>query len=294
MEPKTFTQLGTFSVLILGPLFLLTLIFTFTFGPSDIMPRIITGLVSLTMGVCLLIFYKLTIIIDDTHLSFKLGAGLVSRKFPLASIKECKAVRNNPMTGIGIRLYSNGWLYNVSGLGAIELTFNNKKSRIRIGTDKPDEIAQLVTARLDKESPVTTPEKDFIEKSGYWMVAIVLAALFLPVILVLSGRRETKTELLENGIQISGIYGVDINYNDIKLLDTLPQLPAIKLRTNGYALGGTLKGNFRLQDKTDVKLFVEKGSPPFIYIETEQYKIYLNNKVPSLTRELYAGIKNKQ
>ena len=294
MEPKKFTQFGTFSVLILGPLFLMTLFFTFTFGPSDIMPRIVTGLVSLTMGICLLIFYKLTIIIDDTHLSFKLGAGLVSRKFPLSGIKECRSVRNNPLTGIGIRLYSNGWLYNVSGLGAIELTFKNKKTRIRIGTDKPDEIAQLVTARLDKESQGTAPEKDFIEKSGYWMVAIVLAALFLPVILVLSGRRETKTELLENGIRISGIYGVDINYKDIKLLDTFPQLPAIKLRTNGYALGGTLKGNFRLRDKTDVKLFVEKGSPPFIYIETEKYKIYLNNKVPSLTRELFANIqKNK-
>jgi len=294
METKKFTQFGTFSVMILGPLFLLTLIFSITLGQSDIMAKIISGFVALTMGICLLIFYKLTIIIDDTHLSFKLGTGLVSRKFPLASIKECTAVRNNPLTGIGIRLYSNGWLYNVSGLGAIELAFYNKKSRIRIGTDKPEEIAKLVSEKLGKESPVTTAEKDFIEKSGYWMVAIVLAALFLPVILVVAGRRETKTEFKENGISISGIYGIDINYNDIKQLDTLPQLPAIKLRTNGYALGGTLKGNFRLQDKTDVKLFVEKGSPPFIYIETEEYKIYLNNKVPSLTRELFAGIKNKQ
>jgi hypothetical protein len=294
MEAKKYTQFGTFSVLILGPLFVLTLVFAFTFGESDIMPKIITGFVSLTMGICLLIFYKLTIIIDDTHLSFKLGAGLVSRKYPLASIKECTAVRNNPMTGIGIRLYSNGWLYNVSGLGAIELTFKNKKSRIRIGTDKAEEIAKLVSERLGKDSPGTAPEKDFIEKSGYWMVAIVLASLFLPVILVVSGRRDTKTEFMENGISISGIYGIDIDYKDIKQLDTLPQLPAIKLRTNGYALGSTLKGNFRLRDKTDVKLFVEKGSPPYIYIETEKYKIYLNNKIPSRTRELFTGIKNKQ
>jgi len=294
MEAKKFTQFGTFSVLILGPYFVLSLVLAFTLGSSDMMGKVIAGVVALTIGICLLIFYKLTIIIDDTHLSFKLGAGLVSRKFPLASIKECTAVRNNPMTGIGIRLYSNGWLYNVSGLGAIELTFNNKKSRIRIGTDKPEEIAKLVSGKLGKESMVTTPEKDFIEKSGYWMVAIVLAALFLPIILVVSGRRETKTEFMENGISISGIYGIDINYKDIKQLDTLPQLPAIKLRTNGYALGGTLKGNFRLRDKTDVKLFVEKGSPPYIYIETEEYKIYLNNKIPSLTRELFTGIKNKQ
>jgi hypothetical protein len=292
MEAKKFTQFGTFSVLILGPFFVISLVIAFTLGSSDMMAKFIAGGVALTMGICLLIFYKLTIIIDDAHLSFKLGIGLVSRKFPLASIRECSSVRNSPFTGIGIRLYSNGWLYNVSGLGAIELTFKSKKSRIRIGTDRPDEIAALVNSRLGNES--STPEKDFIEKAGYSLIIIVLAAIFVPVILVLVGRRETKTELNDTGITISGMYGNSINYQDIKKIDTLTQLPAIKLRTNGYALGGTLKGNFRLQDKSDVKLFVEKGFPPYIYIETEKYRIYINNKIPSRTRELFTGIKNKQ
>jgi len=294
MQPKKFTQFGTFSVMILGPLFLLTLVLALILKPSDIMGKVITGFVSLSMGICLLIFYKLTIIIDDTHLSFRLGIGLVSRKYPLADIKECKPVKNNPLTGIGIRLYSKGWLYNVSGLDAIELTFKHKNPRVRIGTDKPEEIAQLISERLGKDSPGTAPEKDFIEKSGYWMVAIVLVSLFLPVILVVSGRRETKTELKETGISISGIYGISINYQDIKNLDTLLQLPSIKLRTNGYALGGTLKGNFRLDDKTDVKLFVISDSPPFILIKTDDYKIYLNYKDPSRTRELFRIIEKNR
>jgi hypothetical protein len=290
MEPKKFTQSGTFSVLVLGPLFLLTLILALILKPSDIMGKAILGFVSLTMGICLLIFYKLTIIIDDTHLSFKLGAGLVSRKYPLASIKECSAVRNNPFTGIGIRLYSKGWLFNVSGLGAIELTFKNKSSRIRIGTDKPEEIAQFVSGRLGKEFEAIAPEKDFIEKSGYWMVAIVLVSLFLPVILVVSGRRETKTVLNETDINIKGMYGISISYKDLIKLDTMSRLPGIKRRTNGYALGGTLKGNFRLDDKTDVKLFVVSDSPPFIFIETNEYKIYLNYPDPGRTRELFRMI----
>lgn len=290
MEPKKFTQFGTFSILVLGPLFLLTLILALTLKPSDMMGKVITGFVALTMGVCLLIFYKLTIIIDDTHLSFRLGCGLVSRKYPLANIKECNPVKNNPLTGIGIRLYSKGWLYNVSGLYAIELTFKNRSTRVRIGTDKPEEISQLISERLGKENPGTAPEKDFIEKSGYWMVAIVLVSLFLPVILIVSGRRETKTELNETGINISGLYGISINYHDIKNLDTLPTLPPIKLRTNGYALGGTLKGNFRLDDKSDVKLFVTSDSPPFIFIETNEYKIYLNYPDHGRTRELFRMI----
>ena len=287
MESKKFTQFGTFSVVILGPLFLVTLVLAIVLRPPEIMMRVVLGFVSLTMGICLLIFYKITIIVDDTHLSFKLGAGLVSKKYPLSSIKECKAVKNNPLYGIGIRLLSNGWLYNVSGLEAIELTFKNKSSRIRIGTDKPEEIALLVSSKTGTGPANTVYEKDFIEKSGYWLAVIVIASLFLPVILILTGRRENEVIEDNSGFEIKGMYGLTVNYLDIKKLDTLTVLPKISRRTNGYALGQTLKGNFRLSDKSNVKLFVSTDSPPFIFIETSEHKIYFSYKDPALTRKLY-------
>lgn len=45
-------------------------------------------------------------------------------------------------------MISNGWFYNVSELKAVELQFNNRESIIRIGTNKPDEVSQLIQSLI--------------------------------------------------------------------------------------------------------------------------------------------------
>ena len=96
----------------------------------------------------LLFFYKLTICIDSKKVSFQLGVGWFGRSYPLSEIKSCKPVRNSIFYGIGIRLIPGGWLYNVSGFKAIELKFHNRRKVVRIGTDKPEEVADLVESAI--------------------------------------------------------------------------------------------------------------------------------------------------
>ena len=108
--------------------------------------------VALTMLVCLVIFYKLTITIDSESVSFRLGIGLISRKYYISDIQSCKAVRNSFIYGIGIKKIPGGWLYNVSGLNSIELTFKNKGSKVRIGTNNADTISSIVNLMLRKEN----------------------------------------------------------------------------------------------------------------------------------------------
>jgi hypothetical protein len=292
METKVFKQVGTFSLLVLGAFFIITGIMAVLMKPEDGVVDFVLIMVMITLGICLLTFYKLTIIIDDINLSFKLGIGLFSRKYKLSDIKECRAVKNNPLTGIGIRLYSKGWLYNVSGLGAIELTFSNKASRVRIGTDRPEEVAAYVNSKLGFGTP-SSPEP-FNVKAGYSMAVIVILALFAPVIILLSGRRETKADAGNDSLILSGIYGITINYAEIISVDTLTDLPDIKRRTNGYSLGGVLKGNFRLADGEDVKLFVETSSHPFILIKTTNVKpVYISLREPRETRALFSILSKK-
>src|SRR5688500_17243371 len=45
------------------------------------------------------------------------------------------------------------------------------------------------------------------------------------------------------------------------------RLPPIELRTNGFAVGGTLRGNFRLTGLGTGQLFVNRGDPPFVVIK---------------------------
>jgi hypothetical protein len=296
MTPKTYTQFGTFSVAVMVPILILLVIMLIITGLNDPVPSIVMIFVIVTLIVCLLIFYKLTIEIDDTHVAFKLGTGLVKRKYALKDIEGCRPVKNSLLYGIGIRLTSDGWLYNVSGLYAIELTFRNKKSKIRIGTDKPEEVAETINKLLKNPGTGSGYETAFdsSNRSGnYILASIILLGLALPIILIISGGRGTKLEFSDSSFAIKGTYGFNVDYSKIILIDTISSLPKIKVRTNGYVLGNTLKGNFKLYDQTKVKLFVEEGIPPYIHIKTDATDLYLNFKDPVATSDLYKKIKTR-
>jgi hypothetical protein len=293
MTSKTYNQFGTFSVAVMLPILIFLIIMLLVTGFNDRVPALILIFVIITFIICLLIFYKLTIDIDDTHLAFRLGIGMVKKKYALKDIAECRPVKNNVLYGIGIRVTADGWLYNVSGLYAIELTFKNKKSKVRIGTDKPEELSQTINKLLN--NPVSGSAYDTAfdssNRSGYFILAsIILLGLALPTILIISGGKDTKIEFSDSAFTINGIYGLTVDYSTIIRIDTTRSLPKIKARTNGYAFRNTLKGNFKLFDKTKVKLFVEDGVPPYIFIKTNETDLYLNFKNPSVTVNLYKKI----
>jgi len=102
-----------------------------------------TVIVLIVIGIVLSQFYSLTVTISETHLEVRFGRGLIRKKFRLQDIKSCQAVRNSWYYGWGIRLTPHGWLYNVSGLSALEIELNNGKT-YRIGTDVPSELERAI------------------------------------------------------------------------------------------------------------------------------------------------------
>lgn len=150
MTTKKFTQLGTICIAVFLPILIMEGIVLYKTGISDDPKFIILSLVWILIFFCLLTFYKMTIRIDGNAISFKFGIGWFGKTYPLSEIESCEAVRNHWLAGIGIRWLGNGWLYNVSGLKAIELRFKNKKSVVRLGSNKPDEICENLRKYLQK------------------------------------------------------------------------------------------------------------------------------------------------
>ena len=286
---KKYTQKGIFSIVVMLSSILLCIVLLFITGFEEIITVVILSFCILVFIICLLIFYKLTITIDDTHLTFIMGIGLIRRSYPLSDIESCKPVRNSVIWGTGIRLTSFGWLYNVSGLSAVELSFKNRKSRIRIGTDRPEEVAEAVKAKI-----TDVQAGSFYEKSGkrgiFFTVTLLAAFILILIVIFMSGRKDTELTFSDSGLTISGMYGLTINYADIIQADTLTAFPGIRTRTNGFASGGILKGHFKLQDQSKVMLFIRKGIAPYILIKTRETTIYLNFGNPAKTREVYAKI----
>ncbi len=104
---------------------------------------IVLNTVSYVFLLFVLLFYSLTVSIDETHVKASFGIGLLRRKILLSEIKSAEATRNKWYYGWGIRfLGSEGWMFNISGLDAVKFELKNGK-KFRIGTDEP---AKLVAA----------------------------------------------------------------------------------------------------------------------------------------------------
>ena len=99
----------------------------------------VPAVVAAVLVFILIVFRSLTIEIDASELRCFLGDGLVRRRFPLSEIASARPVRNKWYYGWGVRWIPSGWMFNVSGLDAVELTLASGK-RFRVGTDRPREV----------------------------------------------------------------------------------------------------------------------------------------------------------
>ena len=81
----------------------------------------------------------------EGELRWRFGAGLIRKRVPLDQIISARAVRTNWIEGWGIHLSRYGWLYNVSGFGAVAIQMKNGQ-HFALGTDEPEKLM----ARLQK------------------------------------------------------------------------------------------------------------------------------------------------
>lgn len=121
-------------------------------------------------------------------------------------------------------------------------------------------------------------------------IIITLAALLFAGGVMFFSSQPARVTLLDQGIQIHGIYGEIYPWESIKSLRLMEDLPRIEMRTNGSALGSNLKGHFQTKEFGSVKLFVNSQTPPFIYLETDQGRTIFNLNDPDVTREVFSNI----
>jgi hypothetical protein len=113
---------------------------------TDFYPLTLATLI--IMLIVLGIFSRLTVIVDDQMIKIQFGLRVIRKVFQLKEIEAYGVVKNPWYYGWGIRYTPRGWLFNVSGLSAIELQLTSGK-RYRIGTDDPDNLAKALGKALN-------------------------------------------------------------------------------------------------------------------------------------------------
>jgi len=93
------------------------------------------------------LFHSLTIELTGEELRWRFGPGLISKRVPLTEIASVKIVRTLFLEGWGIHLSRFGWLYNVSGRGAVAIVLRNGK-KFALGTDEPEALCAIIQQNL--------------------------------------------------------------------------------------------------------------------------------------------------
>lgn len=140
------TQFGWVTV---GACAAIILLFEWLPLPARAQRELLFAAPMLVVAVVVALFGALTVEVDDLSVQLRFGIGLIRKSFSLADIASCRAVRNRWWWGWGIRLIPGGWLYNVSGLDAVELAMRNGKV-FRIGTNEPHALKDFIQGKLNK------------------------------------------------------------------------------------------------------------------------------------------------
>ncbi|HEY0262368.1 MAG TPA: hypothetical protein VGB95_05035, partial [Chitinophagales bacterium] len=226
METKTFSQFGTTSVILVVGTFLFVIAFLLSQHPlNELHNYSILPVSAVCLGV-IFFLYKLNITVSGEYVEHSFSIGLWKCKYKLSNIKSVKPVTNSWFSGYGIRwIPINGFLYNVSGNKAVELEFYDRKGVVRIGTDKPEEVATLINSLI-----ASNPSADEIEyvQTQNWTKPLgifgVIFAIGLVAIVSYPEFIDTETQLGNEILIIDGMEGFDIPYSSIKTLDTLVSL----------------------------------------------------------------------
>ncbi|MCB0163326.1 MAG: hypothetical protein KDI79_03805 [Anaerolineae bacterium] len=109
--------------------------------------NVIVLVVLIILLITLGLFATLTVSVDNRLIKLYFGVGLIRKYFVLKDIETYRVVKNPWYYGWGIRYTPHGWLFNVSGLSAIELHMRNGK-QYRIGTDDSAGLAKAIDEAL--------------------------------------------------------------------------------------------------------------------------------------------------
>jgi hypothetical protein len=137
MKTYRHTQFGSAIVVTCGAIALVLLVAALS---SPVRSLWIACVVLLISGA---FFSTLTITIEDGILRASFGPGLIRKRVKLADVASVRPVPVRWWYGWGIHLTPRGWLYNVSGWKAVEITLRNGR-RFCLGTDEPENLQKAI------------------------------------------------------------------------------------------------------------------------------------------------------
>lgn len=148
-------QRGTLTIALLGIAIAICGAIAFRSTGTEVM--IAVGAIAFILLLLAILFGSLSVKVDTDEIVLWFGPGLIKKRLQVSDIQAVRSVRNRWYYGWGIRLTPHGWLYNVSGLDAVELEYHNGK-KFRIGSDDVKNLRATIETVIQGSTAGTSPE----------------------------------------------------------------------------------------------------------------------------------------
>lgn len=292
-SPYKHTQIGW--VIIISMLVLILIVAV----PITLAVSAGAGYFPVIMGFVLLLilasFASLTVTVDEQNLRARFGIGPLGKTIPLSEVRAYHVSQTPWYYGWGIRFIPGGILYNVSGTFSVEFILKSGK-RVRIGTDEPHALLKAVQSVLGELPPLSAQELVVQKKAqtkGIAIAGAITLIVFTGIgsMMYFQSRPPTVIVSSQSVSVKSLIYSQEFQWREVTDLSLQQSLPRILLRTNGYALGSTLRGHFNVEGLGNGQLFIEASTSPFIVIRKNTEFVVINFQNPAETQALYATMK---
>ena len=89
------------------------------------------------------LFSTLTVRVTERHMMWFFGVSGIGRSVPISQITSIRAIKTNILEGWGIHLTWHGWVWNVSGFNAVQITLQSG-TRFAVGTPEPQAVIDAV------------------------------------------------------------------------------------------------------------------------------------------------------
>ena len=151
----------------------------------------------------------------------------------------------------------------------------------------PSLFSSIYIATLRSKKQATKVKHNNKRKSI--IIATSIIVLF-SILIFYPYYKDLNVILKSDHMEITGIYGTTIEYDNITQIQLLNSLPHISYRSNGYSIGPVNLGNFKEVNGNILKLFTHSDSC-FIYIKNKNNIVYyMSKKRHNDTKILYENI----
>ncbi len=142
-------QMGVTILAALGLGAALCLVFGIALNAPHARPTLF--LLAVVFSICAILFSSLTIELSEGSLSWQFGPGLLRKQVASGELTNAVVTETRLIHGWGVHLTRNGWLYNVSGFGAVQITLRSGKTFL-LGSDEPEQLCSALQRAIQSRA----------------------------------------------------------------------------------------------------------------------------------------------